>query len=103
MQYRRLWVALTVVIVASLGVLGYYGWELYQVAPPVPKRVVTTRGQVILTGEQIKDGQNVWQSMGGQEVGTIWGRGAYVAPDWSADWLHRQVVWILDHWANAEF
>ena len=103
MEYRRLWVALTVVIVASLGVLGYYGWELYQVAPPVPKRVVTTSGEVIFTGEQIRDGQNVWQSMGGQEVGTVWGHGAYVAPDWSADWLHREVVWILDSWANQEF
>ena len=103
MSYRRLWIALTAVIVVSLGVLGYYGWELYQVAPPVPKRVVTTGGEVVFTGEQIKDGQNVWQSMGGQEVGTVWGHGAYVAPDWSADWLHRELVWILERWAQNDF
>ena len=40
--------------------------------------------------------------MGGQEVGTVWGHGAYVAPDWSADWLHREAAWLLDHWAEAE-
>jgi len=71
-------------------------------APPVPKRVVTTSGQVLFTGEQIHDGQNVWQSMGGQQVGSVWGHGAYVAPDWSADWLHREAVWLLDHWAKAQ-
>lgn len=102
MNYKRLWIALSLVIVCSLGVLGYYGWELYQVAPPVPKRVVTQGGQQLFTGEQIKDGQNVWQSIGGQEVGSVWGHGAYVAPDWSADWLHRELVWILDQWAEAE-
>jgi nitric oxide reductase subunit B len=102
MQYRKLWIALTAVIVLSLGVLGYYGWELYQVAPPVPQRVVTATGKVVFTGAQIKDGQNAWQSIGGQEVGSVWGHGAYVAPDWSADWLHRELVWILDRWASAE-
>src|SRR5688572_11086398 len=103
MQYKKLWIALSAVIVISLGILGYYGWELYQVAPPVPKRVITTAGQVVFTGEQIKDGQNVWQSIGGQEVGSVWGHGAYVAPDWSADWLHREAVWILDFFAHQDF
>jgi nitric oxide reductase subunit B len=23
-------------------------------------------------------------------VGSVWGHGAYVGPDWSADWLHRE-------------
>jgi hypothetical protein len=59
-------------------------------------------GSVVFTGQQIRDGQNVWQSLGGQEVGTVWGHGGYVAPDWSADWLHREAVWLLDHWARAD-
>ncbi|HVP49394.1 MAG TPA: nitric-oxide reductase large subunit, partial [Bryobacteraceae bacterium] len=32
-------------------------------------------------------------------VGTIWGHGSYVAPDWTADWLHRESTLILDRWA----
>src|SRR5688572_5779244 len=100
MRYNRLWAALAVVIVGSLAVLGYYGWQIYQTAPPIPARVVTTTGTVIFTGQQIRDGQNVWQSIGGQEVGSVWGHGAYVAPDWSADWLHREAVFILDTWAR---
>jgi len=98
-SYRRLWISLAVVMGLSFLVLGYYGGEIYRKAPPIPKRVVTADGQVLFTAQEIKDGQNVWQSTGGQQVGSIWGHGAYVAPDWSADWLHREAVWLLDHWA----
>lgn len=55
----------------------------------------------MFTGQDIKDGQNVWQSLGGQELGSIWGHGSYVAPDWSADWLHRESVSMLNQWSNA--
>src|SRR6476661_1087294 len=98
-SYRKLWVSLIAVIGLSFLVLGYYGGEIYRKAPPIPKRVVTADGQVLFTAQEIKDGQNVWQSIGGQQVGSIWGHGAYVAPDWSEDWLHREAVWLLDHWA----
>ena len=101
MRYTRLWIGLAFVLVASFAVLGYFGGEIARQAPPVPERVVTSDGAVVLTGQDIKDGQNVWQSLGGQEVGSIWGHGAYVAPDWSADWLHREVTWLLDYWAAA--
>jgi nitric oxide reductase subunit B len=102
MQYRRLWIGLFLVIAGSFAILGKWGWELYRAAPPRPERVVTTDGRVIFTAEQIKDGQNVWQSLGGQEVGTVWGHGAYVAPDWSADWLHRESTELLDRWSRRE-
>ena len=98
-SYRQLWISLIAVIGLSFLVLGYFGSEIYRLAPPMPKRVVTTDGAVLFTAQDIKDGQNVWQSIGGQEVGTIWGHGAYVAPDWTADWLHREATWLLSHWA----
>lgn len=102
MQYRRLWLGLALVVLGSFSVLGYFGRELYRQAPPIPQRVVTTAGTVVFTSQDIKDGQNVWQSMGGQEVGTVWGHGAYIAPDWSADWLHRESSWILNQWAQKD-
>jgi nitric oxide reductase subunit B len=37
--------------------------------------------------------------MGGQEIGTVWGHGAYQAPDWSADWLHKEAVFIINSMA----
>jgi len=96
MNAKKLWFGFIAVMVISFGVLGYYGREIYRQAPPIPEKVVTVDGTVLFTGQDIKDGQNVWQSLGGQEVGTVWGHGAYQAPDWSADWLHKEAVFILD-------
>ena len=96
MTTKKLWIGFILVMVISLAVLLYYGREIYIQAPPVPDKVVTTSGKTLFTGQDIKDGQNVWQSLGGQEIGTVWGHGAYQAPDWSADWLHREAVHMLD-------
>ncbi|WP_458414151.1 nitric-oxide reductase large subunit [Schinkia sp. CFF1] len=103
MKYRKLWISLSLVIIISFAILGYYGGRIYQVMPPIPDRVVTEDGIELFTGEDIRYGQNVWQSIGGQEVGSIWGHGAYVAPDWNADWLHREAVFILNKWGQAQF
>ena len=100
MNYRKLWIALTIVMVVSFSVLGGVGVKLIRSAPPIPAQVVGDGGRVIFSGETIRDGQNVWQSIGGQELGSVWGHGAYVAPDWTADWLHRECVFILDRWAK---
>jgi nitric oxide reductase subunit B len=103
MGYRKLWVTFIIVIVVSFAVLGYFGREIYRQAPPVPERVLTESGRVLFTGQNILDGQNVWQSTGGQELGSIWGHGAYVAPDWSADWLHREAVLLRENLAQSEY
>src|SRR5215510_7423492 len=69
----------------------------------MPREVVTTDGQLLLSGDDIQNGQNVWQSMGGMEMGSIWGHGSYVAPDWTADYLHRESLFILDDWSQKDF
>ncbi|HEY3269279.1 MAG TPA: nitric-oxide reductase large subunit [Armatimonadota bacterium] len=102
MGFRGLWAGLALVVLPSFAVLGYFGREVYQQAPPVPGRVLTPAGAVLFTGSDIVQGQSVWQAMGGQEVGTVWGHGAYVAPDWSADFLHREATFMLDSWARTE-
>ena len=102
MEYKKLWIALGVVMLLSFTVLGTVGYKAIHNAPPIPGKVVTADGRVHFTGETIRDGQNVWQSTGGQEIGTIWGHGAYVAPDWSADYLHRQSEIVLNHWARQQ-
>ena len=103
MSYKKLWIVFAVVVIGSFSVLGYYGRQIYRSAPPIPVQVVTEAGRVLYTAADIKDGQNIWQSTGGQELGTVWGHGAYVAPDWSADWLHREAMFLLDLWAQREF
>jgi nitric oxide reductase subunit B len=101
MSFRKLWVAFGLVVVLSFAVLAWTGLRIYQTMPPVPERVVTMDGRQVVGAGEIHDGQNVWQAMGGMEVGSIWGHGSYVAPDWTADWLHREAVFILDKWSGS--
>ena len=103
MSNKKLWYTLAAVLIVSFAALLYLGDDIYKKQPPIPEKVVTTDGRVLFTGQDIKDGQNVWQSMGGQEVGTVWGHGSYVAPDWTADWLHRESMYILNRYANKQF
>ena len=102
MSQKKLWIALGAVIMISFAVLLYYGSEIYQKAPPVPEQVVDKSGNILFTGQNIKDGQNVWQSIGGQEIGSIWGHGAYVAPDWTADYLHMEAQFLLNKWSKED-
>src|SRR5215218_4750279 len=98
---KRLWIAFALVMVLSFLVLGWIGTRIYQEMPPLPAKVVTTEGTVLVDEGEIQAGQNVWQSLGGMEVGSVWGHGSYVAPDWTADWLHREATFILDKWSGA--
>ncbi|OMY22346.1 hypothetical protein AQ839_15255 [Burkholderia pseudomallei] len=100
---RRLWTWLGLVCLASFAVLLWLGRDIYLAAPPIPNTVVSENGRVIFTGEQIKRGQQVWLASGGQQLGTVWGHGSYVAPDWSADWLHREALELRDAWARQQF
>ncbi len=99
---RKLWISFAVVLVISFAILGWIGTRIYQEMPPEPAKVVTTDGTVVVPEGGIARGQNVWQSLGGMEVGSIWGHGSYVAPDWTADWLHRETTFVLNEWSAAE-
>src|ERR1019366_8111851 len=74
--------ALALVVAVSFAVLGGVGIKVLRSAPPIPSQVVTSDGRVLFDGATIQDGQ-----------------GSYVAPDWSADWLHRESMFILNRWA----
>lgn len=99
---KKLWLYLILLLAVSFGALLWTGSEIFRQAPPMPERVVSTDGEVIYTRADIEKGRQVWQSFGGMQLGSIWGHGSYVAPDWSADWLHREAVALLDLWAQHE-
>ena len=102
-KYRGLWWTLIGVLAVTFALLGYFGREVYRQAPPIPDRVLSASGDLLMTEESILDGQTAWQSVGGMQLGSIWGHGAYQAPDWTADWLHRELLAWLELAAQEEY
>jgi nitric oxide reductase subunit B len=94
-QTKKLWMGLCALLLSSFALLLWMGGEIHRAAPPMPERVVAANGEVLFTRNDIETGRVVWQSIGGQQLGSIWGHGALVAPDWSADWLHRETMAML--------
>jgi nitric oxide reductase subunit B len=65
------------------------GAVIWKNAPPVPDVVQSPQQEIILTRADIQAGQEIYLARGGQHIGSIWGHGSYLAPDWTADVLHR--------------
>ncbi|MFZ7135464.1 nitric-oxide reductase large subunit [Avibacterium avium] len=102
-QYKKLWYTLIVVLIGAFSILGYFGVDIYREAPPIPEKYVNANGETLITKQDILQGQTAWQTTGGMQLGSIWGHGAYQAPDWTADWLHRELTNWLDITAQKEF
>jgi nitric oxide reductase subunit B len=81
-------------LVLTFGVLIFGGYLINMEKPPIPAKIIAPSGEAIITGESIMGGQNYFLGRGGQHIGTIWGHGSYLAPDWSADYLHRMGLFI---------
>ncbi len=79
-------------LVAAFSVLIFGGTQISKYKPPIPGRVVSASGQPLFTSDDIVAGQKYYLAHGGQHIGSIWGHGAYLAPDWSADALHRTAL-----------
>ena len=100
---RKIWIAFISVVALSFMALIWVGTDIYQTQPPIPDLVfIKESNEIVYTKEDIQTGQNVWESIGGMEVGSIWGHGSYVAPDWTADWIHKEAIYLLNYWAEFE-
>ena len=98
-----------IVLVIGFAVLIWMAVRAHQDAPPIPEKVVSPSGETLFTREEILSGQEVFLKYGLMENGTIWGHGAYLGPDFSADYLHTLAVDARNHlvkqyyqrqWAN---
>ena len=76
----RLWIILSIGTAVMFSALLALGWEIYQKAPPIPEAVRSQSGQVIFTRENIQTGQQVWQSIGGMQQGSIGARESWESP-----------------------
>jgi nitric oxide reductase subunit B len=84
------WVQTAIItFAAGFAVLGYLSYRLYAGQPPIPAAVVDEAGDALFGREDIMAGQHIFQRYGLMEYGTLFGHGAYLGPDFTADYLHR--------------
>ena len=81
--------AAILVMIAGFSVLTFVTVLTYTNAPPIPEKAVDAAGNVVFTGADIQKGQEVFFKYGLMEHGSLWGHGAYLGPDYSAEYLHR--------------
>ena len=90
-------------LVALVGFFGLVlmGFLTYQSPPPIPDRIVSTSGEQVFTGSDIRAGQDVFLRNGLMEYGSIFGHGAYLGPDYTADYLHRSAQLVTREYGGA--
>jgi nitric oxide reductase subunit B len=81
--------AVVLVMLCGFFVLGLLAYRTYMAHPPVPARVVDQNGSVLFTGRDVSLGQQVFLHNGLMEYGSAFGHGAYLGPDYTADYLRR--------------
>jgi nitric oxide reductase subunit B len=90
LSVSRTWVQAAILLVlCGFAVLGFLAYRAYTTDPPMPTRVVGPDGAVLFTGDDITKGQQAFLRNGLMEYGSIFGHGAYLGPDFTADYLHR--------------
>jgi nitric oxide reductase subunit B len=93
----RTWLQVAgLVFVAGFFVLVFLAYRTYRNDPPIPDRAIDPAGKVVYTGDDVSSGQKVFLNTGLMEYGSIFGHGAYLGPDFTADYLHRSSASVRD-------
>lgn len=89
MPISRVWPqAAILTFIFGFAVLGYLAALLYSEQPPIPQKVSTTEGTVLFSRDDVMAGQHLFQKYGLMQSGTLFGHGAYLGPDFTAQYLH---------------
>lgn len=84
----------------GFAVLGFLARLIYSEHPPIPRKVVASDGTVLFTGRDIMGGQHLFQKYGLMQYGTIFGHGAYLGPDFTAQYLHLASIDALHYYGH---
>jgi nitric oxide reductase subunit B len=96
MLLSPLWLQVAIVtFLLGFAVLGYLALRISSDHPPLPLKVVAADGSILFTGNDIIAGQQIFQKYGLMQYGTIYGHGAYLGPDFTAHYLHREGTEML--------
>ncbi|QQE79877.1 nitric-oxide reductase large subunit [Alicyclobacillus sp. SO9] len=77
--------------------------KTYQGAPPIPKRVVSQSGEVLLTSSNIVRGKAAFQEADLMDYGSVYGNGAYFGEDFTASLLHEWALQMNQMYAKQQY
>jgi len=77
-----------ITLIIGFSVLIWLATRTHADAPPIPEKIVNQSNETIFTKDDILGGQQIFLKYGLMENGSIWGHGAYLGPDFSAQYLH---------------
>ncbi|MGA9363712.1 MAG: cbb3-type cytochrome c oxidase subunit I [Bacteroidota bacterium] len=92
-----------IVLVVGFSILIWLATRAYDDAPPIPDKVLTKSGEIVFSKAEILAGQQVFLKYALMENGTVWGHGAYLGPDFSAEYLHALSTDMRDSVAQQRY
>ena len=90
-------------MIFGFSVLSIVTVQTYKNAPPIPARVLDEAGATVFAESDVLAGQDVFLKYGLMEHGTLWGHGAYLGPDYTAESLHRMAEITRDTLAESRY
>jgi nitric oxide reductase subunit B len=102
MVVSPLWVqGMLLTFLLGFAILGYLALRVYEEHAPVPARIVDEAGKEIISGDEIIRGQEAFLTYGLMQFGSVYGHGAYLGPDFTADYLHRQAELMQQYYGGG--
>lgn len=96
---KNWWVPLLIIFSVSIAGVSMIGIHTYTEAPPIPN-YVSEKGEIIIPGSEILNGQAVFQEYALMEYGSMFGDGANRGPDYTAEALHRMSEYMNDYYKS---
>src|SRR5215831_8961912 len=97
----KVWIqAVALVTLFGFFVMGLLAYYTYTQQPPIPASVVDANGAPLFTGSDITAGQELFLKNGLMEYGSIFGHGAWLGPDFTADYLHRAAEISIEYYGG---
>src|SRR5262245_41624902 len=101
LMISRGWIqAAIVVLMFGFCILGLLAYYTYSDEPPIPQAVTRTDGSTLFTRADIMAGQQIFLGNGLMEYGSIFGHGAYLGPDFTAEYLHRAALASIHYYGG---
>src|SRR6185437_795494 len=93
--------AAAIVLIIGFFIMGVLTYYTYNDEPPIPEVVKSETGAVLFTRADVMTGQSVFLRNGRMEYGSVFGHGAYLGPDFTAEYLHRAALSSIEAYGGS--